>query len=375
MSDRQPSVLVIDDDRSLLLGLQAIMKRAGYQVLIASSGDEGLALAQERRPDVIVCDVMMPPPNGLEVRRTLARDPQSATIPFIFLTARVSQADKVSGIESGADDYITKPFDRDELLARIKAVLRRDELGREQGRLEAERQLQQLRRVAGSVAARALDAPPRSVVATVDSVLEGKFGQDVDGQQAFVKQALQDESHLNLLIDDLVILDALEQGELQVLRTPVDLQDEFVEIVDRCLQRWQWRSLSSDVEMADGVEILAPPDLFGRIAVRHLVDNACKYSPQNGRVSVRLSANGHGGCSLEVSDKGPGIPAELRDRVFERYFQLETSDDVRGPRGLGIGLTVVRAFARSLGGDVTIRDTLEGCTVVLTLPPNASPVI
>jgi two-component system sensor histidine kinase/response regulator len=372
MADRQPSVLVIDDDRSLLLGLQAIMKRAGYQVLIASSGSEGLSLAEERCPDVIVCDVMMPPPNGLEVRRTLSRNPQMASIPFIFLTARVSQADKVHGIDLGADDYITKPFDREELLARIRAVLRREEIGREQGRLEAEAQLQQLRRVAGNVVVRALNVPAGNAVATVDSVLESKFGSDADGQQAFVKHALQDETNLNLLIDDLVILDALDQGDLQVARGPVDLQKEFSDIIDQCLQRWQSKDLSLDVEINDGVEITAPTNLFGRVAVRHLVDNACKFSPRKGKISIRLSGNGHGGCSLMVSDQGPGIPVDYRERVFERYFQLEPDGETGDVRGLGIGLTAVRALARALGGDAVIEETSAGCTVLMTLPPDTN---
>jgi DNA-binding response OmpR family regulator len=372
MGERQPSVLVIDDDRSLLLGLQAIMKRAGYQVLISSSGREGLELAVEHHPDVIVCDVMMPPPNGLEVRRTLARNPEMASIPFIFLTARVSQADKVHGIEMGADDYITKPFDRDELLARIKAVLRRDELGRELGRQEAKEKVQQLRRVAGSVVSRVLESPARSVEETVDNALEGKFGADADGQQAFMRLALEDEENLNSLVDDLMLLDALGLGGLDLVRAPVDLQKEFYDVIEGSLRRWRSKGLSADVKVEDGVEVMSPEGLFGRIAVRHLMDNACKFSPRFSHISVRLTTNGQGGCTLLVSDHGPGIPAEYRTRVFDRFFQLGVLGDTGETRGLGIGLTLVRAFARALGGDVVAEDVPEGCTMVMTLPPELS---
>jgi serine/threonine-protein kinase len=120
-----PTVLIIDDEANLVTAVESILKRAGYLVHSARNGAEGLRMAQERKPDIVLCDVMMPPPNGFKVREQLEKDPITASIPFVFLTARASQTDKLRGLEAGADDYITKPFDRDELLARIKAVLRR----------------------------------------------------------------------------------------------------------------------------------------------------------------------------------------------------------------------------------------------------------
>ncbi|MDR3574646.1 MAG: response regulator [Anaerolineaceae bacterium] len=121
-----PLILIIDDDDNLLFGLLAVMRREGYQCISAANGKDGLKLAQERLPDLIISDVMMPPPNGFELRKQLSQNSKTIHIPFIFLTARTSQGDKIFGLESGADDYITKPFDRGELVARVHAVLRRN---------------------------------------------------------------------------------------------------------------------------------------------------------------------------------------------------------------------------------------------------------
>jgi len=119
-------VLIIDDDKSLLLGLAETIKREGtYQVLAADNGKLGIQLAEESLPHLIVCDLMMPPPDGLAVLKALSTNPATATIPFIFLTARTDEKDKINGINLGADDYITKPFSKDELLGRIRAILRR----------------------------------------------------------------------------------------------------------------------------------------------------------------------------------------------------------------------------------------------------------
>ncbi len=123
MSTATPTVLLIDDEQSLLMLLKAIMSRAGFRVLLADNGADGERVAGEQRPDVIVCDVMMPPPDGFELRRRLADNPATMAIPFIFLTARSSAIERILALEHGASDYITKPFEREELIARVRAVL------------------------------------------------------------------------------------------------------------------------------------------------------------------------------------------------------------------------------------------------------------
>jgi two-component system OmpR family response regulator len=117
MEDK-PTILIVDDEPALLMGLAATIRRHGYNVLTATDGREGLLKAREALPDLILSDVMMPPPNGFELRRLMSLDSNLASIPFIFLTARSNPEDRVSGIREGADDYITKPFVTEEPLAR-----------------------------------------------------------------------------------------------------------------------------------------------------------------------------------------------------------------------------------------------------------------
>src|SRR5687768_18608335 len=130
--ENKPTILIIDDEPALLLGLTAIIRRHGYNVITAADGNEGLRKAREAMPDLILSDVMMPPPNGFELRRIMSLDSDLASIPFIFLTARSNVEDRVSGMREGADDYITKPFATEELLARIEAVFRRVKTEQEQ---------------------------------------------------------------------------------------------------------------------------------------------------------------------------------------------------------------------------------------------------
>ncbi len=365
MDSEKTTILVIDDDETLLL--PTILKYGGYQVLTASNGTDGLRIATEQPPDLIICDIMMPPPDGFEVRQRLNRNPQTATIPFIFVTARTGQNDKLYGIESGADDYITKPFDRYELLARIKAVLRRSELSHEQGKIEAAQQMDRLRHEIMKNFTHELRTPLSQILMSLELVLRDRFGDDQEEQQQFITDALGGAQQLQTLIDDLLYLNLLDEGKPATFRQRIQLKYHFRRPIEQCLQKWETKALDVHIHTAPDVEIYAPRHRFEQ-AVRHLVDNACKFSPEKGRVNIGLDANGKGGCVLTITDQGPGIPAALRDKVFDRYFQISQGEG-RLYSGLGVGLTIARAFARALGGDVVILDTESGCRVQMTLPP------
>lgn len=117
-----PRVLVVEDEESLLFTLAHSLKREGYTVVTASRGDDGLRLAREQKPDLILLDVMLPGIDGIQVCRMLRRD---SDVPIIMLTALGGESDRVAGLDTGADDYIAKPFGMRELMARVRALLRR----------------------------------------------------------------------------------------------------------------------------------------------------------------------------------------------------------------------------------------------------------
>jgi two-component system alkaline phosphatase synthesis response regulator PhoP len=121
-------ILVVDDDKSILKVLRGYLEQAGYQVLVASDGEAALHTLRRERPDLMVLDVMMPGRDGWDVTRTVRADTSLAATPIIMLTARIEDTDKIVGLELGADDYITKPFNAREVVARVNALLRRTKL-------------------------------------------------------------------------------------------------------------------------------------------------------------------------------------------------------------------------------------------------------
>lgn len=119
------TILVIDDDELVSRTLQRALKMYGYQVMVAHSGTEGLQLARRHKPDLFVLDIMMPGADGYQVCRQIRGDPLLKELPVLFLTAKAKDEDKIEGFRAGADDYLSKPFNMEELQLRVKAILRR----------------------------------------------------------------------------------------------------------------------------------------------------------------------------------------------------------------------------------------------------------
>ena len=125
MSNLQPNVLIVEDEPPLVELLSYNLEKAGFQAQIARDGDEALLAIEERRPDLVLLDWMLPYVSGIEICRRLRRNPETRDLPIILLTARGEEDDRIRGLEAGADDYVVKPFSPSELVARVRAVLRR----------------------------------------------------------------------------------------------------------------------------------------------------------------------------------------------------------------------------------------------------------
>ena len=366
-SEKLVNMLLVDDEEKLLFGMKAVMQREGYQVITGKNGEEGLRLARENEPDIIICDVMMPPPNGFMLKKILSEDEKTAEIPFIFLTARTVDADKVAGLNIGADDYITKPFKADELLARVEAVLRRAELGRKRGLREAEAAMEELRSNIASNLSHEMRTPLGIVLNTLDLAIKDKFSSSSEEMDWYLETARTGAQRLQSLINDLILLNSIDQHSLGKMRQPIDLRFDFLDPIQNKLNFWASKALKLEITIDPGTLVNASLPEFSH-AVCHLVDNACKFSPEQGQIGIFLVKNGVGGCVVTITDEGPGIPVELREKVFNRYHQI-SNGSTRQYGGLGVGLTIARAVAERLGGSVMILDAPGGCKVRMIIPP------
>jgi two-component system sensor kinase len=367
--DKNSTILIIDDEPALLLGLSAKIRRQGYQVVTASNGSEGLQKAKEALPDLILSDVMMPPPNGFELRRLMGQDPRLASIPFIFLTARSGVEDRVNGIRDGADDYITKPFVTEELFARIEAVLRRVNVARERGREEmrvsAQQDMEQLKREILQNFQHEMRTPLSNIIMPLELVVNKKF-EDPEEQIQFVRTALSSVDRLESLVTDFILLTNIDHGDLNRIRQRIDINNHVLLPIQKRLARYQAKELNFIPEIKGEGEITAPRREFTH-AVVHLLDNAFKFSRERATVKFTMENDTNGGASILIQDEGPGVPVDLHEKVFERYYQMSQGDN-REQEGLGVGLFIARAVFSNLGGSVSILNGSNGCQVHALLP-------
>jgi DNA-binding response OmpR family regulator len=318
--ENKRTILIIDDDDALRVGLAATLQRKGFTVLSAGNGQAGLEKARAAQPDLIICDVMMPPPDGFELRRLLSQDPLLTAIPFIFLTARSGIEDRLSGIDNGADDYITKPFDPKELVARVESVFRRVELeqahGRAQMKIIADQEMEEFKREVLQNIHHELRTPLTNILLPLEAILQSKF-TDPEEQARFIRIALSNADRLESLTTDFILLTNLDHGNLNTVRQPIDVDVHILAPVRRRMQRYQGKQLQLVTHVSVLGEIRAPRKEFTHVVI-HLLDNAFKFSPPDGTVELSISSDAAGNTTLGVSDQGPGIPAELRQKVFER---------------------------------------------------------
>jgi two-component system, sensor histidine kinase and response regulator len=362
------TILIVDDDPAILMGLKLKIKRHGYQVFTAKDGNEGLDKVKTHNPDLVLSDVMMPFPDGFEMRRRLSQDLQLGSIPFIFLTARADAQDRLRGFKEGADDYILKPFDTDELMARIDAVIRRVEFerarGREQMKEMAQKEMEQLKQEFLQNYHHELSTPLTNILVPLEIAVNRKFNS-LEEQTRFLRSALSSANRLESLTNDLILLSQIDHGSLNHIRQPIDYNIHILGPIRKRLERYQSKELEflPVVELQE--EIIVPRREFAH-AVLHLVDNAFKFSPDKGRVALLVKDIGNK-LVISVQDEGCGVPPDLSEKIFERFFQVSNGDS-RKYEGLGVGLTIARAVFESNGGSVKISETLHGCHVVAMFP-------
>ena len=367
--ENKTTILVIDDEPAIRMGLAATLGRRGYSVVTAMNGDDGYIKAKQTHPDLIISDVMMPAMNGFEMKQQMSEDPQLAPIPFIFLTARTASEDRVSGIRGGADDYVTKPFVTEELVARIEAVLRRvkteQERGREQVKQTAQDEMDKLRKEVLQNFSHELRTPLGNVMMSLDMVVNHKFSTPEE-QGEFIRIAHSSADRLESLIADIILLADIDQNKLNTLRQQIDPENHILAPIKRRLERYASKELHFVHDISLSGTIKAPRREFAQALV-HLLDNAFRFSPERGRVGLVVTAGENGGASITVQDEGKGIPAELREKVFERFYQV-SQGDMREYQGLGLGLTIARAVFSNVGGEVNVVDSEFGCCVQAVLP-------
>ena len=364
----RPTILVVEDEQAILEIITFFLEDEGYRVVQALNGEAALSLLEVARPNLIISDIRMPGMDGFAFCEAVRANSDFGQLPFIFLTGKDERADVRRGMGLGADDYLTKPFEPEELLSAVQVRLAR----------AAETQAAIVRAGSGlqDQIIQSLThefRTPLSLVVGYTELLEST-GQDMqEGDFESVMNGLHTGSRrLVSLVEDFLLLSKLRTGKIaeEVAEEPVPeiVADMIVRMV-----AGQMSSLASAKNISVVIECTAP-DVTVRIGRQHLgdifarlFDNAIKFSNRDGGQVVVRTAQEQGSWVLCIADDGIGIREEAHAWIFEAFQQVDRSRMEQ--QGTGIGLTIVKGLVEIYGGRIGLESTPGvGSTFSVWLP-------
>jgi two-component system sensor histidine kinase/response regulator len=360
-------ILIVDDVMSNVLLLKILLSNEKYQVCTANCGNMCIEQAKNEKPDLILLDVMMPDISGFDAAQILKKDPATAHIPIIFLTALNNPSDLVHGFQVGASDFLTKPFNKEELVVRVFHQIKLVAATR-----IIEKQNSELRATISnrdkmySVIAHDLRSPMASIRMVLNLVVNS-VSKDVVGPELFelLDKANRESEEVHDLLDNLLKWTKSQTGRLNVVRQELDLNDIIPGVVDI----FEMIALTKKINLAyqgndKPVVAVVDNDMLKTI-VRNFLSNAIKFSPEDSTIEISLSTEGDF-AKISVHDHGVGIDPERLDSIFKKG---DTTYGTGGEEGSGLGLQLCADFARKNDGDVRVESVVgEGSTFSVLVP-------
>jgi two-component system, sensor histidine kinase and response regulator len=356
----QRAMILLVDDSPINLQVLGTILEGTYTTAVARDGAQALECIAQRRPDLILLDIMMPEMNGFEVCERLQAEPETRDIPVIFLTAKTETTDLVKGLRMGAVDYITKPFHKEELLARVSTHL---------ALRQARQELQELNATKDrffSIMAHDLRAPFNGLLGLTEVIMNNLDRYDPERLKYMLGLQLDAVNNVFALLENLLTWSRVQRGAFEFLPQRVSLDD----LVNRNIALLLPASAQKAITVASHIDgaLLVSADLnMLDTVVRNVLSNAVKFTPTGGSVTVSAVRRGDQ-VEVCVADTGIGIDADGLDKLFRidaQYRRPGTANE----RGTGLGLILCKEFIERHGGAMWITSTVNaGANVFFTLP-------
>jgi two-component system sensor histidine kinase/response regulator len=352
-AENPPTILVVDDNVQNREVAEGHLVGAGYRAVQAESGAAALDILEgpaAHHPDLVLLDVLMPGMDGFETCRRIRALPGGAGVPVLFLTALGDLGTHKAALDSGADDFLTKPINRTELLIRVRSLLRIKELsdelksnydvirGQRDALLNAQREKEELT----ALIVHDLKNPLSSILSNVQYCVAQK-GLGTDERES-LRDVLRASQSMVRMVMNLLDVSRSEDGALVPRLAPFELPALLDEVCSEMSHRVEDKDQHLSLQVGAAVRALnADRDLVRRV-LENLIDNAYKYSPRHATISVEAALvagdDGAPDAAVEmcVRDQGEGIPAAFRQKIFEKYARVDgrAAHEVRNSHGLGL---------------------------------------
>ncbi|MFQ5686098.1 MAG: response regulator [Candidatus Scalindua sp.] len=368
-------VLIVDDNPKALTIAKARLKKEKLEILCVENGKRCVEIARKEKPDLILLDVDMPDVSGFEVCQTLKDDAALCTIPIIFLTASDDNEDRVKGLDLGAVDYVTKPFDAFELRARVRAALRTKQLQDQLATLNHEleerveqrtSEIKQLLRQKDAFVnqlSHDLKTPLTPLVALLPMLASRT--EDTESKR-MLELVIDNVDYMKNLTEMTLQLARLNSPGVQLKFEKVDLVSEIKNTIDSLSPVFAENSINVVNNTAPPLDVEADRMLIKEL-IHNLVSNAVKYTNGVGTLTFNSFLN-NGTVGISITDTGIGMTMEQQKRVFEEFYK---ADDARNDRSsAGLGLAICKSIIERHEGSIRAESSGpgQGTTMHFTLP-------
>jgi len=359
-------ILIVDDVMSNVLLLKILLKNEQFQVCTANCGNMCIEQARAEKPDLILLDVMMPDISGFDTAVIMKKDPELKDIPIIFLTALNSPSDLVKGFQVGASDFLSKPFNKEELVVRVMHQIAY--VAAKRLIVKQNRELMATinnRDKMYSVIAHDLRSPMASIRMVLNLVVASTSPETV-GPELFelLDKANRESEEVHDLLDNLLKWTKSQTGRLNVVLQDLDLND----IIPGVVEIFEMIAATKKIHLSytgSSVIVRADNDML-KTVVRNFISNAVKFSPEGSTIEITVTTPDADFAKISVRDHGVGIAS---DRIGSIFHKGETTYGTGGEEGSGLGLQLCQDFARKNGGDVMVESTEgEGSTFSVFVP-------
>jgi signal transduction histidine kinase len=365
MSRESPLILVVDDQPKNLQLVAAVLKST-YRLLIADNAEKAIRAAQEKHPNLILMDVMMPEMSGYDAAALLKSEESTKDIPIIFLTARGETEDLIQGFQAGGVDYILKPFVRQELLQRVETHVKLDIQRREI--MEKSAQLNHLNEEKTKLLS-VLSHDLRNLIGGnmgLLQILESDFDElTPEEAKEFIGMISSSNTQTFNLMDDLLSWLNSQNKELRMQKVPILVHPLVDDVVALFANQLRQKRITIELDCPGGVVINADQNMFETI-MRNLINNAIKFSKPDTVIRLSVALMGQD-VHFSVQDQGVGMSADKLDRLWISAFESEPG--TAGERGSGVGLNLCKTYVEYHGGHIQVESELgKGTTFSFTIP-------
>jgi len=361
------TVLIVDDVVTNVLLLKTLLKNEKFNVLTANNGRVCIEVCKEKHPDLILLDVMMPDLNGYDTAVILKKDENLKDIPIIFLTALNSPSDLVKGFQVGANDFLTKPFNKEELLIRVTHQISLVAAKRliEQKNTELQHTISNRDKMY-SVIAHDLRSPMASIRMVLGLVVQS-VSPEIIGPEIYslIDQANRESEEIHELLDNLLKWTKSQTGRLIVAYQDFEVCDVIIGVVDIFRMVAETKKITLNYEQGEKRhKVHADKDMLNTV-LRNFLSNAIKFSNEGGSIDIFVTEQGNF-VKISVRDHGVGIKAERLPTIFHKG---STTTGTANEEGSGLGLQLCQDFAIKNGGNVEVESVEgEGSTFSILIP-------